>query len=123
MDEEIEIDKSELLNQREEEIVNGDSYIQVKITMLPIPTKKLKQIGKEYAKLGKQVLGNFIEMVEDFVDENIEYSPIFSVNGKNVSEADKLIVLALAKTMCENDVFETALGINFKNKERGEEND
>lgn len=123
MDEEIEIDKSELLNQREEEIVNGDSYIQVKITMLPIPTKKLKQIGKEYAKLDKQVLGNFIEMVEDFVDENIEYSPIFSVNGKNVSEADKLIVLALAKTMCENDVFETALGINLKNKERGDEND
>ena len=109
MDENIEIDQDELLTQRTEEIMNSDSYMQVKVTMAPIPPEELEKLSDKSAKKGKIAFGDFMDLVEEYMDEHYEYKPIINVCGKNVSLVDRLVALAMAKSMIEKDIIETYL--------------
>lgn len=112
MGDNIEINKTELLNQVTEEIVNGESYIQVKFTMPTIPPKVLDEIVDKYFKNKDISLGDFMEKVIEYASKNVEYIPILNINGKNVSIADKMIVLALAQDMVESELVKTCKKLN-----------
>lgn len=107
MEENLTVDRTELLEQRTKEIEDGEHYIQIKITHDTIPTEVMDKIGDSVSKGNAINFGDFMEKITNFADENVEHKPIFNIKGKNVSPMDRMVILAFAKDMIENELMRT----------------
>lgn len=108
MEENLTADKEGVLDERVKEIEKNGNYIQIKITVPTIPEDILREMGDRVSnKKGEIVFSQFLSEVSDYVEEHLDYNPIFNISGKNVSDIDRMIALALAREMVSAEFMDT----------------
>lgn len=129
MDEEIKIDRAETLRQRINEIKEESSWIEIKFTYPKIPEDILTSLGDACKdKDGSVLFSDFLEKIKEFISENIQYSPLFSVEGGGISEMELLINYAIARDMLRIQMIEQHIKVQKEldeieknTKEKGDE--
>jgi hypothetical protein len=107
MEEEVNFDKELLLQQAVENIKGSGRYLEIDIVQDPIPPEVLSNIGEKYSDGEKILFDNFVDKVSDYIEEHPQYKPIINFQGEKVSIIDRMVILALAREMLENEMLRT----------------
>lgn len=126
MNKKMEIDEAELLKQMEDAIIQNGKYFQIKITCPVIPQEVLNQFDDEATVPGTGLTSwkSFVSKVFDYVHDNIEYTPIVSAFGENVSVVDRAIASHLSFIFLDkyyNETLKEIRGMDERFKEEEEE--
>lgn len=96
MKEKIFIDKNMVLDERVKELENSKQYVQFKITYSPLPDGILEDLYDKIEHNGQVVWSEYIEEVMDFVSNHVEYVPVVTITGKDMSTLDGAVLLSVA---------------------------
>lgn len=107
MEEEVNFDKELLLQQAVENIKDSGKYLEIDIVQDPIPPEVLSDIGEKYSEGEMILFDNFVDKVSDYIEEHPQYKPIINFSGEKISIIDRMIILALAREMLENEMLRT----------------
>lgn len=108
MEENLTANKEGVLDERVKEIEESGNYVQIKITVPTLPEEILQEIGYRVSnKKGEIAFSQFLSEVSDYIEEHVDYNPIFNISGKNVSNMDRMISLALAREMIGAELMDT----------------
>lgn len=117
MDKKITVNEEELLEQRKKEISEKGNYLKFECVFPNIPNEVLEEIGEKVEDSKGIKLGNFIEEAMDYTNSHVEYRPLYTLTGKDVSVIDRVIAISFLKSIASDLEYTTAKEIEHIEEE------